>query len=235
MPRAANLPANLPSNPTYRKVNPGRCADPDPGPDVGSVYDAARCTTRPRPILAQKLSQVQGVGQVFVGGSSLPAVRVEVNPTALEQLRHLAWRTCAPRSRLPNANRPRAQFADDRRTWRSAPPTSSSRPPSTSRSSSATTTARRVRLADVANVIDSVEDVRDRRLVNGKPSVLLIIFRQPGANIIDTVDRVLALLPSLQASIPPTINLDVAMDRTTTIRASVRDVRDHAADLHRAW
>ena len=219
------LPANLPNNPTYRKVNP---ADApililDLTSDLatkGKMYDVASS------ILAQKLAQVQGVGQVFVGGSSLPAVRVEVNPTLLNSL-DLNLEDVHAALAAMNANRPKGEFSDSLRTFSIS---------TTDQILKAAEyqpliigynakTGGYVRLADVANVIDSVEDVRTGGSVNGKPSIVLVIFRQPGANMIETVDRVLALLPTFQAQIPQNIKLGVALDRTTTIRASVRDVQ----------
>jgi multidrug efflux pump len=219
------LPANLPNNPTYRKVNP---ADApililDLTSDLatkGRMYDVASS------ILAQKLAQVQGVGQVFVGGSSLPAVRVEVNPTILNSL-NLNLEDVHTALAAMNANRPKGEFSDSFRTFSISTTdqilkAAEYQPLIIGYSAK---TGGYVRLADIANVIDSVEDVRTGGSVNGKPSIVLVIFRQPGANIIDTVDRVLALLPTFQAQIPQSMKLGVALDRTTTIRASVRDVQ----------
>ena len=182
------------------------------------MYDAAST------ILQQKLSQVEGVGQVQVGGSSLPAVRVELNPTALnkygiglEDVRTHAverQRELAPRAISPTATSTWEIYANDQLlkadeyrglivTYRNGAA---------------------VRLSDVADVQDSVEDLRNAGLANGKPAVLIIVYRQPAANIIETVDRVRELLPQLQASIPAAMNLSVVLDRTTTIRASLHDV-----------
>src|SRR5204863_242074 len=217
------LPANLPTNPNYRKVNP---AD---APVMilsltSETYGVARMYDAGSSILQQKLAQVEGVGQVFVGGGALPAVRVDVNPTALYN-NGLGLEDVRAALAAANANRPKGEIADSERSL------------SLSTSDQLLTAAEYqpliihyangagVRLSDVATVTDSVEDIRTGGLSNGKPAVLIIVFRQPGANIIQTVDRVRALLPQLQASIPPNIALSVAIDATRTIRASVRDVQ----------
>ena len=216
------LPANLPSNPIYRKVNPAEApvliiALTSDSVGTAQMYDAAST------ILQQKLSQVEGVGQVFVGGSSLPAVRVDLNPTALnkygislEDVRGVLTST--------NVNRPKGQLADETRTWeiqtndqlRTA---EQYRPLIVAYRAGAA-----VRLPDVANVQDSVEDLRAAGLVNGKPAVMVIVFRQPEANIIETVDRVRSLLPQLEAAMPGGVKLSIVMDRTPPIRGSLRDV-----------
>jgi len=218
----ANLPSNLPSNPTYRKVNPADSpvmilaltSDTD---TKGQMYDAAST------ILAQKLSQVDGVGQVTVGGSSLPGVRVEVNPTTLnkygiglEQVRTVLA--------AANANVPKGHFANATRTLTIDDNDQLYKAVDYEPLIIAYRNSAPVRVGDVASVVDSVEDLHSAGYANGKPSVLLIIFRQPGANIIETVDRIYAMVPELQNSIPQAIKLDVVMDRTTTIRASIRDV-----------
>jgi len=216
------LPANLPSNPNYRKVNPAEApililALTSDVADTAAMYDVGSS------ILQQKLAEVSGVGQVFVGGSSLPAVRVELNPTVvnkygigMDQIRSVLARA--------NANRPKGELAGDKTSFllRTTDQLLKARqyiPLIVSYQNGAP-----VRLGDLGQVRDSVEDLRNAGLANGKPAVLLVVFRQPGANIIDTVDRVRALLPQFRGSIPPTISLDVMMDRTTTIRASIRDV-----------
>ncbi|HMN78237.1 MAG TPA: multidrug efflux RND transporter permease subunit [Burkholderiaceae bacterium] len=216
------LPTDLRSNPTYRKMNPADApimiiALTSDTLARGQMYDAAST------ILAQKLSQVDGVGQVQVGGSSLPAVRVELDPAVLnnygisgEQVRQVIAGT--------NANRPKGAVEDAGRRWQigandQAKTAKEYLPLIVSWNNGAA-----VRLSDVARVVDSVEDVRNDGSSNGEPSVLLIVSRQPGANIIATIDRIKALLPSLQASIPQAIHLAVAMDQTTTIRASLREV-----------
>ena len=231
------LPANLPNNPDLPQGQSGRRADHDPGAHLGHRRAGARCTTPRRRILQQKLSQVEGVGQVIVGGSSLPAVRVELNPTALNKLRHRRSRTCARRSPRTNANRPEGparrtatrtwQIDDQRSALKAARVPAADRrlPQRRARCGSATS----------ATVDGLGRGPAHGGLANGKPAVLLIIFRQPGANIIETVDRVRALLPQLQASIPRSDRpRRWCMDRTPTIRASLHDVERDAADLGRA-
>jgi multidrug efflux pump len=261
----SQLPANLPSNPTYRKINPSDApilmlALTSDTLSVPQLYDAADS------ILAQKIAQVQGVGQVFTGGSAKPGVRIEANPTqlaaygvGLEALRSVVGQA--------NVNQPKGYLMDDRRwsisttdqlfgaaayapliiaTDRGAvstaaasnglPAALASAVSTTSATSSATTTTATaptgapaaahgtVRVQDVAEVIDSVEDIHTGGTVNGKPGITMQVFKSPGANVISTVDNVEAILPTLRASISPAINLQVALDRTTTIRASVNDV-----------
>jgi multidrug efflux pump len=183
----------------------------------GQMYDAAST------IIAQKLSQVAGVGQVSVGGSSLPAVRVELNPEALNKY-GIGLEEVRTAIAAANANRPKGTLEDGDRHWQiyandQAKTAAEYLPLIVSyRNGSA------VQLSDVAEVVDSVQDLRNAGMANGKPSVLVIINRQPNANIIETVDRVTELLPSLRASIPNTITLTPAMERTATIRASLREV-----------
>ncbi len=216
------LPSNLPGNPTYRKVNPADApimivALTSPVYDRGKLYDAAST------IMQQRLSQIQGVGQVSVGGSSLPAVRVDVNPTQLNSY-GLGLQDVASMLNRQNANSPKGQIVNGAT---SADITTNDQllkavdymPLVVGYHNGAA-----VKLTDVANVQDATENVRAAGFVNGKPSVLIIIFRQPGANIIDTVDRIRAALPSLKASIPSAIDTEVVLDRTHTIRASVHDV-----------
>ena len=216
------LPANLPSNPSYRKVNPADApimilALTSNVYDRGKLYDAAST------IMQQRISQIQGVGQVGVWGSSLPAVRVDVNPTQLNGY-GLGLQDVAAMLGRQNANSPKGQITDG---LTSADITTNDQllkavdymPLVVGYHNGAA-----VKLSDVANVQDSTESVRAAGFVNGKPSVVMPIFRQPGANIIDTVDRIRAALPSLKASIPSAIDTEIVLDRTTTIRASVRDV-----------
>ena len=216
------LPANLPSLPIYRKVNPADApvllvALTSDVLTPAQMYDAASS------IMQQKLSQVEGVGQVFVGGSSLPAVRVDVNPHAankygisLDDVRSVLSQT--------NVNRPKGQLNGENRTWEiqtnDQMRTASQYLPLiiTYRSGAA------VHLPDIAKVEDSLEDLRAAGMVNGKPSVVVVIFRQPGANIIETVDRVKDLLPQLQAAMPGGVEFFIVMDRTPSIRGSLRDV-----------
>ena len=299
----SQLPANLPSNPTYRKINPADApililALTSDQLAIPQIYDA--CDS----ILAQKIAQVQGVGQTFCGGSAKPAVRVEANPTqlagygiGLEELRAAIGSV--------NVNQPKGYLQGDGQRWSvdatdqifgaaayaplivatdrgpvSSAQASSGLPSSVASSvstgsttssngssstggagsasgstgssgsgssgngSGAATTGTApvsgpglnapatglgathgaLRIRDVAQVVDSVEDIHTGGLFNGKPAILVIVFKSPSANVISTVDNVLNMLPTLQASIPPTIKVDVALDRTTTIRASVKDV-----------
>jgi multidrug efflux pump len=218
----AYLPSNLPNNPTYRKVNPADApivimALTSTIYDRGQMYDAAST------ILEQRLSQIDGVGQVLVGGSSLPAVRVETNPTQLNSY-GLSLQNVASQLNLQNVNRPKGEVANDTITSSLAAndqllKAEYYRPLVVGFHNGAPVT-----LSDVADVIDSVQDVRNAGFADGKAAVLLIIFKQPQANIIDTVERVRAALPALKASIPAGIDTTITLDRTTTIRASVREV-----------
>jgi multidrug efflux pump len=218
----SNLPANLPGNPTYRKVNPADSpvmiiALTSPTDTKGQMYDAAST------ILAQKLSQVAGVGQVTVGGSSLPGVRVEVNPMALNKY-GIGLEDVRTALADANSNVPKGHLADAGRTWTIDDNDQLYKAVDYQPLIVAYRNSAPVRVGDIADVVDSVEDIHTAGYANGKPSVLLIIFRQPGANIIETVDRIYALMPELQNSIPQSIKLGVVMDRTTTIRASISDV-----------
>jgi multidrug efflux pump len=216
------LPTNLPSNPNYRKVNPADApifmlALTSNILDKGEMYDAASS------IMAQKLSQVPGVGQVFVGGSALPGVRIELDPDALsnygvglEQVRTIL--------NSANTNTPKGHFSDGLRMWEVGASDQIFKAANYQPMVIAYHNGTALRIADVGEAVDSVEDLRNAGYLNGRPSVLVVIFRQPGANIIDTVDRIRATLPQLKASIPQAIDVTVAMDQTTTIRASVRDV-----------
>ena len=218
----ADLPAILPSNPKYRKVNPADApvlilAVTSEIVGRGRMYDAASS------ILQQKISQVDGVGQVNVGGGSLPAVRVDLNPTALNKygiglgdVRRMLSGT--------NVNRPKGQLTDGTRTWEIRANDQLHTAEDYLPLVVAYREGRAVQLSDVAAVENSVEDLRATGMANGKPAVLVIIYRQPGANIIETVDRVRALLPQLEASIPGSMTLSVVMDRTPVIRASLHDV-----------
>ncbi len=216
------LPANLPSNPTYHKVNPADApimilALTSAIFDRGKMYDAAST------IIQQRLSQIPGVGQVNVGGSSLPAVRVELNPTQLNSY-GLGLQDVANMLKAQNSNLPKGQFANSVFTSDITDNDQILQADSYKPLIVGYHNGAAIKLSDVADVVNSVENIRAAGFVNGKPSVLLIISRQPGANIIDTVDSIRATLPALKASIPAGIDLTVTMDRTTTIRASVRDV-----------
>ncbi len=216
------LPANLPSNPGYRKVNPADApililsmtSDTIPLPQI---YDSANS------ILAQKLAQVGGVGQVFVGGGANPAVRAELNPMLLNKL-GVSTQQVATALSAANANKPRGEFTGPINAWTIDANDQLLKANQYRSLIVASNQNGVVRLGDVGDVQDSVEDIRNAGISNGRRAVLLVIFRQPGANIISTVDNVRALLPQLHASISPAINLDVVMDRTLTVRASVRDI-----------
>jgi len=217
------LPANLPSNPNWRKQNPSDApiliiamtSDVMTKPQMYDVADS---------ILAQKISQLDGVGNVFVGGSSRPAVRVEVNPLLLSKL-NVGIEAVRSAINKANAHSAKGALSNGHTAWvlnttdqmfnaeqyKNLIVTSNNGTP--------------VFLKEVADVQDSLENTQNDGLVNGHPAILLIISRQPGANIINAADRVIATLPQLQVSIPKTIKLQVAMDRTTTIRASVLDVQ----------
>ncbi len=216
------LPANLPQNPEFWKANPADApimilaltSDVVPLP---RIYDAADS------ILSQKLSQIEGVGQVFIWGGARPAVRVDVNPTILNKL---GVGIDQVRSALSNANanHPKGGLSDSSASWAVNDTDQLFRAAEYRPLIVAYKNGGAVRLSDVADVQDSVEDVHHYGKSNGQDGVITVIFRQPGANIIDTVDRVRAQLPQLQSSIPAGIHLDVALDRTATIRASVDDI-----------
>ncbi len=290
----SQLPANMPNNPTYRKINPADApvmilALTSATLNVPQLYDA--CDS----ILAQKIAQVEGVGQTFCGGSAKPAVRIEANPNLLANT-GMGLEALRAAIGTVNVNRPKGYLADENQRWSisttdqlfgaaayapliiatdrgpvSPAPASTGLPGSVASSPSGTATAGAsanlsaggaastagpertgststksgagsgsgggsgtvsgagaghgvLRLADVARVFDGVEDIHTGGLFNGKPAILVVVFKSPGANVIQTVDNVLGMLPTLQASIPPAIKINVALDRTTTIRASVKDV-----------
>src|SRR5579863_4111112 len=215
------LPTNLPSNPSYRKVNPAdspifMLALTSAVLTRGQMYDAAST------IMAQKLSQVRGVGQVTVGGSSLPGVRIELNPTALNKYR-IGLEQIRTALSGANANTPKGHFSDGVRMWEVGANDQIFKASDYEPLVIAYRNGSAVRVSDVGEAQDSVEDLRNSGYANGKPSVLVIIFRQPGANVIDTVDRIRAVLPQIESSIPHSIDVKVAMDQTVTIRASVND------------
>ena len=216
------LPPNLPSRPTYRKVNPadapvlivGLSSDTLP---LAQVYDTANT------ILAQKVSQVQGVGQVFVGGGQQPAVRVQVD---LEALAGLGLGMVDVRTALAQAtvNSPEGALASDQRTLVLSSNDQLFGAEAFRNVIIAYRGGAAVRLRDVAKVYDDVENNRVAGWADGKRAVVLVIRREPGANILETIDRVKALLPALATSISPAIKMQIALDRAGTIRASVRDV-----------
>src|SRR3984957_14187748 len=218
----ADLPTSLRSNPTYKKVNPADApililALTSDTMRQGELYDAAST------VLSQKLSQIDGVGEVVVGGSTLPAVRVELNPDALYKYK-IGLEDVRAALASANAHSPKGSIEVGDRHYQIY------------NNDQATTAAEyksliiayrngaAIRLTDVGEVVDGVENLRNAGLANGKPSVLVIIYRSPGANIIATVDRIYALLPELRAAISPAIDLQPAVDRSTTIRSSLREV-----------
>jgi multidrug efflux pump len=216
------LPTGLPNNPTYRKVNPADApimilSLTSATMNRGQMYDAAST------ILAQKLSQVQGIGQVTVGGSSLPAVRVELNPNALNKY-GIGFEDVRGAIVATNANRPKGAIEDAEHHWQILANDQAKQAAEYLPIIVAYRNGAAVRLSDLGDVVDSVQDVRNDGSSNGKPAVLVILFRQPNANIIETVDRVKEALPALGASMPAAIDLAVVIDRTPTIRASLRDV-----------
>ncbi len=216
------LPANLPANPTYRKVNPadspimilGLTSDKY-GPD--KMYDEAST------VLAQKLSQIQGVGQVSVGGGALPSVRVDANPTQLAGY-GLTVANLQSALSLQNSDLAKGQISDGMVSAEILANDQISHAADYKPLIVGYKNGAAIRLSDVAEVTDSVQNVRAAGYLNGKRSVTVIIFRQPGANIIETVDRVRAQLPIIKASIPLGIDTTIVLDRTITIRASVSDV-----------
>ncbi|HEY2352491.1 MAG TPA: multidrug efflux RND transporter permease subunit [Candidatus Acidoferrum sp.] len=218
----SQLPADLPYQPTYRKVNPADApilllALTSDNIPPAQIYDAADS------ILAQKLAQINGVGQVFVWGSSRPAVRVEVNPTQLNSY-GVSLETVRKALQSANSDLAKGSVADNHKTINLTNTDQLFKAHEYRPLIIAGHTGSALRLQDVAQVEDSVEDTRNLGLTFGKPGVILAIFRQPGANMIETVDRVLAVLPLLRASISPSLHLDILLDRTITIRASVHDV-----------
>jgi len=216
------LPANMPTNPIYRKINPADIPVMDLTltseiHDVPFIFDAAST------ILQQRLSQIPGVGQVMVNGGALPAVRVELNPTQLSSY-GLGLQDVSNMLRQQNANLPKGQISDERFT---ADILSNDQLMQASDYRNLTVgyhNGAAVRLSDVADVQDSVQNVRVTGFSNEKRSVLVLVFRQPGANLIDTVERIHEAMPSLKAEMPAAIDVNDTIDRTAIIRESVRDV-----------
>jgi len=216
------LPANLPTNPFWRKINPAEApilqlALTSETATQPQLYDVAES------ILAQKIQQIAGIGQVNLGGSSRPGVRAEINPLQLSNL-GVGLDQVAAALNAANAHSPKGQLANTGFNYILNANDQLFFAKDYASLIVAYHNGAPVRLADVATVVDSQENIRNAGSVNGQHSVILQLFRQPQANIIDTVDRVRALLPVLQASIPPSILISVTQDRTTTIRASVADV-----------
>ena len=216
------LPSGLSTNPSYRKVNPadapililGLTSDTM---TQGQMYDVAST------IIVQKLSQLTGVGDVEIGGSSLPAVRVEINPQPMHKY-GVEFEDVRKAIITSNSNRPQGSLEHGDKNWQisangKAQQASDYMPVIIGYSAQGAT----VELKDIANIKDSVQDVRNAGFSNDKPAVLIIIRRQPNANIIETVDNISRLLPTLRASLPAAIDVKVVMERTSTIKASMRD------------
>jgi len=221
-----DLPANLRSNPTYRKANPAAqpfltLALTSNARSPGQIYDAVNN------IVSQRLLQVPGVGDVTLGGGSQPAVRVELNPFALAQL-GIGGDDVRAALQAGNANRPKGVIevgdAEDGRALQVLTPAPGLRAADWRDLIVALRGGQEVRLSQVASVTDSVQDTRTRGMFNGQPAIVVNITQQPDANLIATADAVLTLLPQLRAQLPADVQLHVAIDRTGSVRASVREV-----------
>ncbi|MCC6344965.1 MAG: multidrug efflux RND transporter permease subunit [Bryobacterales bacterium] len=216
------LPTNLPGNPSYRKVNPADApifilsltSDTLP---KSRIYDSAST------ILAQKLSQVSGVGQVIVGGGASPSVRIELNPAALNKY-GVGLEDVRATLNAANANLPKGHLSGLWSTWSIESNDQIFQAAAYAPLLVSYRNGAPIRISDVGTATDSVEDLRAAGYFNGMPSVVVIIFRQPGANIINTVDRIRAILPQMKAGMPPEIRMTASLDQTTTIRASVHEV-----------
>ncbi|HZP31854.1 MAG TPA: efflux RND transporter permease subunit [Candidatus Acidoferrales bacterium] len=217
------LPANLPTNPNWRKVNPAES-------DFMNLAVTSDTATRPElydvaeSIVAQKLLQIPGMGQVNIGGGSRPGVRVELNPLLLSKL-GIGLNDVRAALAAANADVPKGALSDNNRMMILNSNDQLFRAKQYAPLIIAYRNGAPVRLSDVATIVDSQENIRNAGFVDGKPAIILDLFRQPQANIIDTSDRVMALLPMLRASIPPSMHLEVTEDSTRMIRASVRDVQ----------
>jgi multidrug efflux pump len=217
----ADLPTSLRSNPTYRKVNPADApvlilALTSGTLTRGQIYDAATN------VLSQKLSQINGIGQVVIGGAALPAVRVELNPTALFKY-GVGLEDVRAALASANANSPKGSIDSDTLHYQLYTNDQASHAADYKPLVIAYRNGAAIKLSDVGDVQDSVENIRNAGLSQGKPAVLVIVYRQPGANIIDTVDSVKAAIPQLMAAMPKDVDLLIANDRTTTIRTSLHD------------
>jgi len=216
------LPADLPSNPGYWKANPSDqpIINLSLTSDIytrGQMYDIADS------ILAQKISQIEGVGQVNTWGSSRPAVRVQVNPTILNNM-GIGLTDVATTLRNANAHQAKGDLSNNNIRWQIGATDQLYKPEDYAKLIVAYRNNAPVRLSDIGNVIEATENIRNDGVDNGRPTVVMAVTKQPAANIIETCDRIKALLPQLQGSIPPAVHLAVAQDRTTTIRASINDV-----------
>jgi multidrug efflux pump len=218
----ADLPATLRSNPTYRKVNPSDApviilALTSETLSPGQIYDLVSN------VVSQRIAQVEGVGDVEIGGSTLPAVRVELLPFALNRY-GISAEDVRAAIQSSNANRPKGQIEGDERRLQIYTQTPARRAADYAPMVVAWRNGAAVRLDDVAEVVDGVENTRTLGLFNGRPAVIVLITTQPGANVIEAVDGVRAVLPELRAQLPAEIALDVASDRTHSIRASLREI-----------
>lgn len=219
----ALLPTGLPKNPVYRKVNP---ADSpimiltltSKTMTKGELYDAAST------ILAQKISQADGVGQVTVGGSALPAVRVELNPNALNKYAISLERVRSAIS-AANPNRPKGALEDGDKRWQIYTNDQANRAKDYLPLVISYKNGAAVRISDVGTAVDSVQDIRNAGSANGKPAIVLIVFKQPGSNIIKTIENVKSMLPNLRVSIPMAADLTVIMERTSTIKSALHDAQ----------
>jgi multidrug efflux pump len=216
------LPTNLPNNPTYRKSNPAdspifMIALTSDVLSKSQMYDSASS------IMEQKISQISGVGQVVVGGGALPGVRVELNPIQMSKY-GIGFEQVRGVLSGANANTPKGYFSDGHLTWEVGANDQIYHAVDYQPLIVAYRNGMAVRVSDLGEAVDGPEDLRNAGFANGKPSVLIMIWRQPGANIIDTVDRIRAVLPQLKAAMPQAIDMRVAMDQTVTIRASVNNV-----------
>src|ERR1700726_3436814 len=219
---AGQLPAGLPSLPTYRRINPAEVdiLDIDVSSDTvprGRLYDL--CDS----YLAQKIAQVPGVGQVRISGGAKPAVRVDLNPNALAHY-GIGLEEVRTALRSANANTPKGNIESHSNRWIIYDSDQLLKPEQYSPLIVAYRNGAPVRLSDIAKVSEGIEDIRNSAYANGKTAVSMGVGRQPGANIIETVDAIMALLPELTASIPPTVTIDTNFNRTPTIRASVKDI-----------
>src|SRR5579863_9585295 len=223
----SQLPQNLPRNPFWRKVNPAdypilQIGLTSPTMTQGQMYDAAST------IMAQKLSQVHGVGQVNVGGSALPGVRVEVNPAKLNHY-GIALEDVRAMLAASNANRPKGELSDANQSWIISTTDQILKAKDYRTLLVAYRNGAPVTLSDVADVTDSVEDLRNVGYVNGNLAVIVRINRQPGANIVETVDKIFEVFPVIKASMPASMQMTILSDRTTTIRSSVENVQQTMA------
>ncbi|MCE9519572.1 MAG: efflux RND transporter permease subunit [Verrucomicrobia bacterium] len=217
------LPSGLPSNPSYRKANSADSpilimALTSDVATPGQMYDTAST------VLAQKISQVEGVGSVSLGGSSLPAVRATMDMPSLTRA-NLTMEDVRSAISTSNVNRPKGVIEDGERRWQVIASDQLSKADDYKNVIVSYKNGAAIRLADLGRIEDSTQDAFNYGSTNGKVSVSLVVFRESGANIIEVVDRIKALMPALRALMPPTMNLDLTMERTVTIRASIHDVQ----------